>query len=212
MKEELVLIGGGGHCKSCIDVIEEEGKYSIVGIIDRKVNVGKKVLGYSIFGSDEDIENIQKKYKNFFITVGQIDSSDIRRRMFKLINNDGINFPTIISPRSHVSKYSEVGMGSIIMHNSLINADAKIGSFNIINSNSVLEHDVIAGDFNHFSVSASVCGSVNIGNDCFIGSNSVLRNNIKVGDSVIIGASSYVNRDIVEPGIYIGTPVRSFYE
>lgn len=34
MKEQIILIGGGGHCKSCIDVIEQEGKYQIAGIVD----------------------------------------------------------------------------------------------------------------------------------------------------------------------------------
>ena len=36
MKEKLVLIGGGGHCRACIDVIERENKYQIAGIVDIK--------------------------------------------------------------------------------------------------------------------------------------------------------------------------------
>ena len=27
MKETIILIGGGGHCKSCIDVVEQEGRF-----------------------------------------------------------------------------------------------------------------------------------------------------------------------------------------
>jgi len=30
----IILLGAGGHCKSCIDVIEAEGKFTIVGILD----------------------------------------------------------------------------------------------------------------------------------------------------------------------------------
>jgi hypothetical protein len=30
--DDIVLIGGGGHCKSVIDVIEQQGEYKIVGI------------------------------------------------------------------------------------------------------------------------------------------------------------------------------------
>ena len=33
-KPEIILVGGGGHCKSCIDVIEAEGRFIIKGIID----------------------------------------------------------------------------------------------------------------------------------------------------------------------------------
>ena len=34
MKKNIILIGGGGHCKSCIDVIEAEDKFEIAGIVD----------------------------------------------------------------------------------------------------------------------------------------------------------------------------------
>ncbi len=34
--KEIILVGGGGHCKSVIDVIEQEAKYKIAGIIDKK--------------------------------------------------------------------------------------------------------------------------------------------------------------------------------
>ena len=33
-KPKLILLGAGGHCKSCIDVIETEGKFTIAGILD----------------------------------------------------------------------------------------------------------------------------------------------------------------------------------
>ncbi|MGJ0342804.1 acetyltransferase, partial [Aliarcobacter cryaerophilus] len=46
MKEKIVLIGGGGHCHSVIDVIEQTNKYEIIGIVDTKENIGKKVLDY----------------------------------------------------------------------------------------------------------------------------------------------------------------------
>jgi hypothetical protein len=31
----IFLIGGGRHCKSCIDVIEQEGLFDIAGILDK---------------------------------------------------------------------------------------------------------------------------------------------------------------------------------
>ena len=36
MKELILIGGGGGHCRSCIDVIEQEQKFKIAGIIDKK--------------------------------------------------------------------------------------------------------------------------------------------------------------------------------
>ena len=31
--KEIILIGGGGHCKSVIDVIECDGSFKIAGIL-----------------------------------------------------------------------------------------------------------------------------------------------------------------------------------
>ena len=56
--KEIILIGGGGHCKSVIDVIESEGQFEIVGIVDkpdgiRKIHKGDIPLsgGFSFFAS-----------------------------------------------------------------------------------------------------------------------------------------------------------------
>ena len=65
MKQNIILIGGGGHCKSCIDVIEEEGKYKIVGILDKPDKLNEEVLSYKIIGNDDDIKSLAKKYNNF---------------------------------------------------------------------------------------------------------------------------------------------------
>ena len=38
---KIILIGGGGHALSCIDVIEHEKKFKIVGIVDDKLKKEK---------------------------------------------------------------------------------------------------------------------------------------------------------------------------
>ena len=62
--KEIILIGGGGHCKSVIDVIEQESKYKIAGIIDKKELIGKDVLGYKIIGSDDDLADLKDKFSH----------------------------------------------------------------------------------------------------------------------------------------------------
>ncbi len=52
---DIVLIGGGGHCKSVIDVIEQEGIFSIVGILDKSEHLGSNVTGYPVIGNDSNM-------------------------------------------------------------------------------------------------------------------------------------------------------------
>ena len=77
--KKIILIGGGGHCKSVIDVIEQERKFKIAGIIDKPSLIGTKILRYSVIGSDKDLKNLGKKYSYALITVGQINSAILRK-------------------------------------------------------------------------------------------------------------------------------------
>ena len=178
--KDILLIGGGGHCKSVIDVIEVEGKYSIVGIVDKKELIGQEVLGYKIIGCDNDLEKLFNKYKNAVITVGQIKSNSLRIKLFNILKNIGYDLPTIISPLAYVSKYSKVEEGTVIMHQALINANVKIGKNCIINTKALIEHDSIVEDFCHISTGAIVNGGVIVKKNSFVGSNTTLKEYIEV--------------------------------
>ena len=39
LKPDIILIGGGGHCVSVIDVIENENKFKIKGILDSNTKI-----------------------------------------------------------------------------------------------------------------------------------------------------------------------------
>lgn len=189
--KQLYLIGGGGHCHSCIDVIEQNTEYKIAGIFDLKENIGKKVLGYSILGSDEDLYNYIKPENFFIITVGQIKSADLRMRLYKTLKNAGANIATIVSPRSYVSKHAKVNEGTIIMHDSLINANVEIGINCIINTKCLIEHDAIIGNHCHISTATIVNGNCLVEDQCFIGSNAVLKEGAIVEEKSIIPAGSF---------------------
>jgi hypothetical protein len=122
MKPEIILIGGGGHCKSCIDVVEQENKFKIKGIVDVEDKIGKWVLGYEIFATDGDIAGLVNRNNFFLITLGQIKNPTKRIKIFNLLKNLNAQLPTIISPRAYVSNHSQIGQGTIIMHDAVINA------------------------------------------------------------------------------------------
>lgn len=207
-KEELILLGGGGHCKACIDVIEREGKFQIVGIIDRKENIGQKVSGYPIIGSDNDLKDLTQQYKNFLVTIGQLKSAAVRQRLFKELENYKVTCPVVISSLAYVSPQSKVKKGSIIMHGAIINAGATIGKNCIVNTRALVEHDCEVGDHVHLSTNSVINGQVKVGDGCFVGSSSVVLNNRVITSDVVIGAGSTVIKDITTSGIYVGSPAK----
>lgn len=204
MIKPLILVGGGGHCKSVIDVAESAG-YTILGILDRPEEVGKRVLSYEVIGTDDDMSKYADKAE-FIVTVGQIKSADLRIKLHQMIVDAGCHLATIIAPTAQVSKHATIGEGSVIMHQAVVNANAQIGRGCIINTFANIEHDVSIMDYCHISTGVMVNGECKVGERCFIGSQSVLANCITIGDDIMVGAGSCVRKSIEEKGIYAGNP------
>lgn len=204
MKKPLVLLGGGGHCKSVIEAAESAG-YNILGVLDMPQDVGKEILSTKIIGTDDDIP-IYKDKADFVITVGFIKNPTIRTKLYNFVKGIGGKLATIIASTAYVSKYAEIGDGTVILHQAFVNAGAKIGNNVILNTASNIEHDAIIGDHSHISTGAIVNGESKVGSRCFIGSQSVLSNCISVGDDIIVSAGSFVKKSIFEKGLYAGNP------
>lgn len=205
MKRPLILIGGGGHCKSVIEVAESTG-YEIKGILDMPDEVGKEVLpGHKVIGTDDEIPQYVEEC-DFVITVGFIKNPALRIKLYNKVKAAGGRLATIIASTAYVSKYAELGEGTVIMHHAFVNAGAKIGDNCIINTFVNIEHDVEVGNQCHISTGTMVNGECKIGENCFIGSQSVCANCIEIASDIIVGAGSVVRKSIRVKGIYAGNP------
>lgn len=190
MAKKIILIGGGGHCKSCIDVIEQEGSFNIEGVLDVKKKVGGKILDYRVIGTDEDIPDLVKDGHLFFITLGHILNAEKRISIFNSLKAMGLKIPTITSPTAYISRTAKIGEGTIIMHHALINSDAVIGSNCIINSKALIEHDAIVNDHCHISTATIINGGVRVGAGSFVGSGATTKQNTSIPSNSFIKANS----------------------
>ena len=194
-KPEIILLGGGGHCRSCIDVIESEGRFEIAGIVD-SFDGGDvaNLFGYPVIGADEDLPELRKQFTFAFVTVGQIQSARVRRRLFERLSELGFELPVVVSPRAYVSAHALIASGTIVMHDALVNAGAKVGENCIINSKALIEHDAQVEADCHISTGAIINGGVNVGAGTFFGSQAVSVQGIS------IAAGSFVKAGSLEKG------------
>ena len=204
MNKPLILVGGGGHCKSVLEAAESAG-YSILGVLDMPEDVGKEILSTKVIGTDDDIPSYVDKAE-FVITVGFIKNPAIRIKLYKKVKEAGGKLATIVASTAHVSKYATIGEGTVVMHHAFVNAGAKVGNNVILNTFTNIEHDAVIGDQCHISTGTMVNGDCKVGANCFIGSQSVLANGITIGDDIIVGAGSLVRKSINIKGIYSGNP------
>ena len=193
---ELILMGGGGHCRSAIDVIEAEGSHLILGVLEHPAFEDGDVLGYPILGGDDALADLVGPGSGVLVTIGQIKTSKIRERAFAAAKKAGALLPVIVSPNAYCSRRADMGAGTLVMHGAVVNAACRVGENCIVNSMALLEHDVSIGDHTHIATGARVNGGVKIGPRCFIGSGAILHNDIEIGEGAIIPAGTVVRSSV----------------
>ena len=197
LKPGLILIGAGGHACSCIDVIEQQAKYSIAGLVGFAEQRHSKLLGYEIFATDSDLDDLRRTFSIAVITIGQIKTADSRKRLYQRAESLGFVLPTIVSPTAYVSRHANIGAGTIVMHGAIVNAGAQVGRNCIINTNSLIEHDATIGDHCHISTGAILNGGVHVGSGSFIGSGSVIKEGVAVGKECIVGLGVKLHQSLM---------------
>jgi len=135
----------------------------------------------------------------------------------------------VIGDNVKIGHYVTMGHNCIIEDdvtigdNVILQANIKIASGTVIQDNCTFKHGTILT--NRVLVKRNVFMGPNtitlggthkretkhgtvIGENCYIGAGSQIAANRKLCDDVTLGTLSFVNKDILEPGIYVGVPVR----
>ncbi len=194
---KLVLIGGGGHCKSVLDAALSMNKYDEIVITDYEIPCGTEIFGCKVVGTDEVLPVLRSQgYEQAFISVGSIKSAELRKKLVKMSSQLGFAFPNIIDPSAVVSPNAKITEGVFIGKNCVVNADVAIEKHCIINTGAILEHEVSVGEFSHVAGGCVICGNTNIGYESFIGAGSTIIQGVNIGNNVVVGAGSVVLGDI----------------
>ena len=207
MKDKIVLLGGGGHCKSVINTIYRAGVYRNIVITDCAYSALKDrdILGVPVVGDDSILAELKKQgYDEAFITVGSIKSTAIRRLLYEQLVQFGFCVPFIVDPSAQISEYATLAEGVFIGQNAVVNAEARIDKMAIINTGAIIEHECVVGEYSHIAVGARLCGNVSVGSDVLIGAGATVIQGVRIGSGAFVGAGSIVLRDVKDSQAVVG--------
>lgn len=202
---KIVLVGGGGHCLTCMDVIDSAGR-EVAGILDPRPDAAPE--GAAWLGTDAWIAMPEAATVQFLVALGQVRSADARRRLFEAIRHHGRAFATVCSPHAVVARGATLGVGTVVMHRAVVNAFAQVGNNCIVNTGAIVEHGAVVEDHCHVATGAVVNGDVRIGSGTLIGSGAVILQGLSLASNVLVGAGAVVTHNIDAPGIWLGVPAR----
>jgi sugar O-acyltransferase (sialic acid O-acetyltransferase NeuD family) len=207
--KNIVLLGGGLMAHHCIDSIEREAKYKIIGITDPYKEAGTDLFGYKVIGRQEDLQRLIREYEIFggLIAIGDNWSRKLAFDAIQRIKPDFV-FVNAIHPAAVIGRDVKLGAGIMVMAKCVISAGARIGNFCLIGTGAIVEHDNIMHDFSSISVGSVTGGKVEIGSLSAITLGVTVVDRLKIGENSVVGAGSVVLSDVPDNVLVYGSPAK----
>ncbi|MGG3838417.1 acetyltransferase [Paenibacillus thiaminolyticus] len=205
-KKPVIILGGGGHAKVLLDILNE-CKVNIIGYTDINAS-GALSDELKYIGDDEVIFRYHPAEVSLVNGIGLVGDSSLRRRLYEKFTSLGYDFKQVIHPAAVISATASLGAGVQVVAGSVIQPGVTIGDNVIINTRASIDHDTVIGSHSHISPGATICGSVIIGCSVFIGAGATVVQNIHIGDSCVIGAGSLVLHTLPSNKKAYGVPAK----
>lgn len=208
--DNIVIIGSSGHAKVIIDIVQQEGKYHVAGLLDRFRDVGERTLGYPVLGKEKDLPELIKTHalKGAIVAIGDNFVRSKVAAHIKEISPD-LPFVSAVHPKASIATEVSIGEGTVVMAGVSINPCSSVGRFCILNTNSSLDHDSILEDFASLAPGATTGGNCRIGQYSAVSIRAILIHGIHVGEHTVVGAGSLVMKSIESFVVAHGTPARA---
>jgi len=207
--KNIVLIGGGNQSHYTIDIIEKEGKYNIVGIIDSIHDVNSDRFGYKIIGRQENISQIIKEYN---VEGGVISIGDnwSRYYVYNQIKElaPGLEFVNAIHPSIVIGNNVTLGKGIVAMAGCIFNPKSFIGNFTFFATGAQVEHDNYIDDFSSISAGSITGGYVKLGKYSAVTLGVTIVDRVEIGENTVIGSGSLVTKSIPSDVLAYGNPAK----
>lgn len=201
----IVIIGCGGHARSVADVLLNNQK--VCGdkredfyFVDENARRGEKIFDRNVYTHIIDESN------HVILAVG---NNEKRKQYYE--EHASLSYLNLISQDAYIGFETHMEDGNFIAHNAHIGPECIIGKGNIINTGASIDHECKIGNFSHIAVGATLAGKVSIGDSVFIGAGATIIDGIIIGNDIVIGAGATVVNDLMEPGVYVGTPAKRKY-
>ncbi|PJG60162.1 acetyltransferase [Aeromonas cavernicola] len=199
---KCAILGASGHGKVIADMAELNG-YTEVHFFDDRWPQLNSIAHWSVKGDTPHLLDSVSTYDLVTVAIGH---NTIRLNKLELLKNAGAKLMPLIHPSASVSRYANLGQGSVVMANAVINAFVSIGIGAIINTCASVDHDCELADGVHISPNASLAGSVHVGRLSWIGIGAQIKQLTRIGHEVVIGAGATVIRDVPDFEVVVGTP------
>ncbi len=208
-KQKVFMFGAGLHAHTCVDVLEKQGKYQLVGFIDSLKEIGSRTENYPVLGRMKDLKELADEYDTYagFIAIGD---NFARKKVYVQIMKQipGFEFVNLIHPAAVFGREVEMGKGNLICAQSFISSHATIRNFCMIHQQAHLGLYNLLDDFASISMGSRLAGKVKVGTCSAITLGAVVQDRLSIGAHTVVGSGTLVLQDLPDHVVAYGSPAR----
>ena len=144
--------------------------------------------------------------------ICQVGSPAIKLRLVQKALALNLRFCSVVHPSAAVTKFVDVGKGSVISAGCILTNHITIGDHVTLNLATTVGHDGIIEGFCTVSPGVHISGNVQLRTGCEVGTGAVIIPEIEVGEWSVVGAGAVVVRNVPPNTTVVGVPARVIKE
>jgi UDP-3-O-[3-hydroxymyristoyl] glucosamine N-acyltransferase len=195
-------------------IIKNEKKLAIIGFED-SISLQEVAYGISKVAEEPCIiinpyEFMENPSREFQYLNGAIKNDFVlRKQVTAFLDEHNFDRFTFVHPQVNIyPEMVKMELGVCVGPGAGINMNVKIARDVVIHGMTGIAHGTEIGVGTYVSGHVCLGGSVKIGNNCFFGMQATVYDKTSICDDVTISVASVVRKNITEPGIYHGSPVK----
>ncbi len=211
MGDDLVIVGGGGHGREVLDVIEAvvagvaATGLRVLGVLDdgHPDLLRLAARGLRVLGGVDHLATLEEV--GFGLGIG---SATARRALGERLAPLGRPSPALRHPAATVGSLVVRDAGSVLAAGARLTTNVVVGAHAYVGPNATVGHDCLLAPYATLYPGAVVSGNVTVGEAATVGAGATVRQGVHLGDGCFVGAGAVVLDD-VEPGTtVVGVPAR----
>lgn len=196
---DLHIVGYGGLGKEVIFLLN--AKFPHINIIP-----------YDDFSKDKKVLKIEvlKSINQPVDCLIAIGDGELKENIYNLLcKNKNISFPNIILSNFENYNFSDknkIGIGNLLMPQTIIGYNSNIGNFNLFGVNSGVGHDATIGSFNFIGPNCFLAGNVKIENSCKLSFGTFILQKVSLVSNINTMPYTTIYKNLKIAGSYHGNP------
>jgi acetyltransferase EpsM len=213
-KTPIVILGAGGYAAVVYEILRFHSEVTVIGCTDKALGISERSVGEDegglrILGDDDALPDLAQKHDGLHavLALGP-DLMDVRARLMRTLERESIPPISAIHPYAAVSRRAKLDPGTVVCAGAIVSAGSELGGHCVVHIGASIDHDVQLGVNVYVGQGARISSDVELSDNVVVEMGASINSRVVVGMGARITGGSFVNTDVPDHAVVVGTPGR----